>query len=405
MNTNLLENIREHLTPKMLRHMSNSLGETQERTQNAVDESIPTVLAGLIQFSSSPDSSTQLLNLFEKANYGSLLNNLSGLLDGGNTTQDVMNAGQEILNTVFVGKLSAVRELIRTSSGVSNASASALLNIVAPIVVGVLARTRSAQGLNAAGLTTVLMNQKYFLSRLAPPGLAGVFGLRSLANLGSGLAGVVTAKELDPVRRVAVDLVKKSSTSKHWLWSVLAAGVIGLLYVGQRDGIDVTLAPLANWASAATPAGTVSMVTLPGGTVLSLKEGSFNYKVAKFLGDDIDSAVPETFVFDRLNFDFGTTRLTAESVQTVNDLSAILKAYTAVDVRLDGHTDGVGNAEDNKKLSLDRAAVVQEALIKDGIGAARVTTEGYGQEYPLASNETKEGRAKNQRLELVVLKK
>jgi outer membrane protein OmpA-like peptidoglycan-associated protein len=295
--------------------------------------------------------------------------------------------------------------LIQTSSGVSDASALSLLNIVAPVVVGVLARIRSAQGLNAAGLATVLMNQKYFLSRQAPPGLAGVFGLRNLANLGSGLAGVVTATEPDPVRPGAVDLVRKSNTSKHWLWPVLAAGVIGLLYVGQRGGVDVTPAPLAQWTSAATPTATVSTVTLLGGTSLSLKEGSFNYNVAKFLGDITDPAVPKTFVFDRLYFDVGTTRLTAESMPTVNDLSVILKAYAAVDVRLDGHTDGVGNAKDNKKLSLDRAAAVQEALITGGIGATRITTAGYGQEYPLASSETEEGRAKNQRLELVVLKK
>lgn len=404
MNTNLLENIREYVTPKILQHVSTSLGEDPNRTLRAVEGSIPTVLAGFIHFSSLPNGPNQLLNLLENANYSSLLNNLSGLLDEGNTTQNVVKAGQEILKTVFVDKLSAVSELIRTSSGVSDASASFLLNIVAPIVGGVLVRTRSAQGLDAAGLAIVLMNQKYFLSRLAPAGLAGVFGVRSVADLGSGRTGIEAAKEPPPMRREIVTPVRNSRASKRWLWSVFAAGVMGVLYLGQRGGDDVSPAPLALWAGA-TSAGTVRAITLPDGTVLPLQEGSFNYNVAKFLGNSTDSTIPKTFVFDRLHFDFGTTRLTPESMLTLTTLSVILRAYPTVSVRLDGHADGVENVEDRKKLSLDRAVAVQGVLINDGINSSRVKAEGYGQEYLLGANETVEGRAKNQRLELVVLKK
>lgn len=405
MNTNLLENIREYLTPKILQHVSKSLGEDPNRTLRAVEGSIPTVLAGFVHFASLPNGPNQLLNLLENANYSRLLNNLSGLLDDGNTTQNVVNAGQEILKTVFVDKLSAVRELIRASSGVSEASASFLLNLVAPIVGGVLVRIRSAQGLDAAGLALVLMNQKYVLSRLAPSGLAGVFGVRRVADLGSGRAGIETAMEPPPMRRTIVTPVRNSRTSKQWLWSVFAAGMIGVLHLGQRGGDEVFPALPAKWVSGATSAGIVRAITLPDGTVLPLQEGSFNYNVAKFLGNSADSTIPKTFVFDRLHFDFDTTRLTPESMPTLTTLSVILRAYPTVSVRLDGHADGVGNVEDSKKLSLDRAVAVQGVLIKDGIDAARINAEGYGQEYPFTSDDTAEGRAKNQRLELVVLKK
>jgi OOP family OmpA-OmpF porin len=165
----------------------------------------------------------------------------------------------------------------------------------------------------------------------------------------------------------------------------------------------VTQSVMVNWKPRATPA--VARVTLPGGAVLSLQEGSLTHTLAMFLGDTAMTMVPQTFIFDHLNFYSGTAHLTTESVPTVESLLAILQAYPTADVRLDGHTDDVGNAESNKKLSLDRAAAVQEALVNGGIDATRVTTAGYGQEYPLASNETEEGRAKNQRLELVVVKK
>jgi K(+)-stimulated pyrophosphate-energized sodium pump len=83
----------------------------------------------------------------------------------------------------------------------------------------------------------------------------------------------------------------------------------------------------------------------------------------------------------------------------------ILKAYPNVAVSLEGHTDNTGDAGANKKLSLDRAIVVKEIMIKGGIAEARIGTDGYGEEKPIAPNDTDEGRAKNRRTELVVAKR
>jgi outer membrane protein OmpA-like peptidoglycan-associated protein len=146
-------------------------------------------------------------------------------------------------------------------------------------------------------------------------------------------------------------------------------------------------------------------MALPGGMSLSLPENSFNYNLAKYLANTTDTTVPRTFVFDRLNFASGTTRLTPDSVQTVNDLAAILKAYPTAAVQLEGHTDNTGDAEANKKLSQDRADAVKELLVKGGVDGGRLSTAGYGQEKPVASNATEDGKAKNRRLELVVAKK
>jgi outer membrane protein OmpA-like peptidoglycan-associated protein len=247
------------------------------------------------------------------------------------------------------------------------------------------------------------MGQKEIIARQAPAGLAGVFGLSNLADLGSGPADAMTEMTPDPVRRVGPDPIKGDSVLKKWRWPVFGALAIGLIYFLVGRDAEVTQSLMVNWKPVATPA--VATVTLPGSVALSLQESSFTYHVAKFLEDPALTTVPKTFVLDRLNFAPGTARFTPESVRTIEELSAILKAYPAANVRLEGHTDGGGNAEDNKRLSLDRADAVKEILLRGGIGATRVTTAGYGQEYPLASNATGEGRAKNQRLELVVVKK
>ena len=115
--------------------------------------------------------------------------------------------------------------------------------------------------------------------------------------------------------------------------------------------------------------------------------------------------MPRTFVFEDLNFQTGSARLTPESTRTVTDLVAILKAYPTAKAHLDGHTDNTGDAAANKQLSLDRAKAVRDMMIANGIDGARLDYAGFGQERPIASNDTEDGRAKNRRTELVVLAK
>jgi OOP family OmpA-OmpF porin len=127
--------------------------------------------------------------------------------------------------------------------------------------------------------------------------------------------------------------------------------------------------------------------------------------VASWLAGATDTQVPKRFVFEDLNFETGSTRLTPESSATVNTLVAVLKAYPAVSVALEGYTDNTGDPAANKQLSLDRAAAVKALMVTGGIDGGRITTTGNGQDNPVAPNDTEEGRAKNRRLELVVVKR
>ncbi len=72
-------------------------------------------------------------------------------------------------------------------------------------------------------------------------------------------------------------------------------------------------------------------------------------------------------------------------------------------VRIAGHTDGVGDPEENQRLSEARAEAVRDYLVSHGIDASRVEAVGYGDTQPVASNDTDEGRAQNRRIEAVEL--
>ena len=149
----------------------------------------------------------------------------------------------------------------------------------------------------------------------------------------------------------------------------------------------------------------VTDLQLPGGIKVTVPEGSINYSLYQWLAGTTDTTVPKRFVFDNLNFETASTKLTSDSIPTVDSLVMIMKAYPNVAVRLEGHTDNTGDAAANKKLSFDRAVVVKEIMVKGGIADARIDIDGYGQEKPVAPNETEEGRAKNRRTELVVAKR
>ena len=114
-------------------------------------------------------------------------------------------------------------------------------------------------------------------------------------------------------------------------------------------------------------------------------------------------ALGKSFTFDELQFETGSATLTPTSSTQLAALAAVLKAYPSVAVSVGGHTDNTGDAAANKRLSAERAAAVKQALLGGGIAATRITDEGYGPEKPIASNDTEEGRAKNRRVELVVM--
>jgi OmpA-OmpF porin, OOP family len=148
----------------------------------------------------------------------------------------------------------------------------------------------------------------------------------------------------------------------------------------------------------------VARIALPGGGSLEVREGSFHYNLARFLGNTADTAVPRTFVFEDLNFQTGSAGLIPKSARTVTDLVAILKAYPTAKGRLDGHTDNTGDAAANKQLSLDRAKAVRHTMIANGVDAARLDHAGLGRSARSRPTTRRTG-ARNRRTELVVVAK
>ncbi len=101
-----------------------------------------------------------------------------------------------------------------------------------------------------------------------------------------------------------------------------------------------------------------------------------------------------------IEFESGSAKLTKKSYGTLDDIIKLMKKIESANLEVQGHTDNTGSAEGNKKLSQDRAQAVVDYFVKNGIESDRVRAVGYGQDKPIADNKTKQGRAKNRRVEL-----
>ncbi len=105
----------------------------------------------------------------------------------------------------------------------------------------------------------------------------------------------------------------------------------------------------------------------------------------------------------QVNFDFDESVIRDEDVPEIEDLAEFLREYDGVMLQLEGHTDSVGTQLYNLDLSQRRADAVRDMLIADfGISPGRITAQGFGEQLPVADNETEAGREANRRVVAIV---
>ncbi|MEY4949443.1 MAG: hypothetical protein RL698_1654 [Pseudomonadota bacterium] len=423
MANDLLGTIGEYLTPDLMGKIGSIVGESPAVAEKGLSSAIPAVLSGLMNMGSTASGASTLLNLlsgYMSGNLGgSLLSSLPSLLGGGQSTTSLLGTGAELVSKIFGNKTPTVAEQIAKATGLGGSSATSLLSLAAPLVLSVLGKEQKSRGLNAASLASLLLGQKDAITRLAPAGLASILG--SVAP---------QQPERDPVRTARVEparapVAPKPASPLRWLIPLLGLLGLGSLFASRgcgeaerrpepakvapaapvRTAAPAAAVPAAPVAAAPVANDILASIALPGGAAIKVKPGGFRFNLAKYLANAGDTVVPRTFVFDDLNFDSASTNLTPDSVNTLGDLVAIMKAYPSAQFRLDGHTDSTGDAGANKTLSQQRADAVKSRMVASGIDAARIATGGWGQEKPIASNDSEDGKAKNRRTELVVTAK
>lgn len=111
-----------------------------------------------------------------------------------------------------------------------------------------------------------------------------------------------------------------------------------------------------------------------------------------------------TVRLNNIYFDFSEWTLRPESYYELSKLKDTLKKYPTLELRIQAHTDNIGSERFNKALSEKRAASVVQYLISIGIPSAQLSSCGFGESMPIATNVTNEGRMINRRVEFEVLR-
>lgn len=115
----------------------------------------------------------------------------------------------------------------------------------------------------------------------------------------------------------------------------------------------------------------------------------------------LESLNKDGYIALNILFETGKSTIQKESLVIVDQIFEMLKTSPELKISIEGHTDNVGTAAANKKLSQERAKAVMDALVAKGIDKSRMSFLGWGQEKPVAGNDTPDGRAKNRRVEIV----
>ncbi len=137
-----------------------------------------------------------------------------------------------------------------------------------------------------------------------------------------------------------------------------------------------------------------SEIVIPTYTV----EGAFAYMELT-----IQFEFPKTITLNNVYFDSGKSSLKPSSFKELDELVELMKLKKKLRIEIGGHTDNIGEDEDNLILSSNRAKSVKKYLISHGTPSSRIQTKGYGESQPIADNATEKGRQKNRRTEVKIL--
>ncbi|HLF51489.1 OmpA family protein [Flavobacterium sp.] len=402
MAANLVDILKGFITPDVISKASNMLDESESGISKAISASIPTLLSGLIHKSNNSGVMGSVMNLIgdNVSNAEAILSNPASLLsDAGSSS--VLSSGSKLLGLLFGNKQSDITDVIARKSGIKVSSVASLLGMIAPILLSYFGKS----GTTLSGLTSMLSSQKDSILSAAPLGL----------NLSS-------ERDLDrDVKRAVREINRSESSSGKWLVPLLLLGVglLALYFFSRscdKDDVDTTVVTeTADTLASETgelvdetksALGNFFKFKLPNGVELNAPEFGIENKLNTWLMDESKIVDKTTwFNFDRLLFDTGKATLRPESQEQLKNIVEILKAYPKVELKIGGYTDNVGDPAFNLKLSDDRAKSVMNEMVKMGIAANRLEAEGYGEQFPVASNDTEEGKAQNRRIAVRVTKK
>ncbi|GLU51896.1 OmpA family protein [Dyadobacter frigoris] len=413
MAVNLLELTKVCITKEVGLKISDLTQESTGDVQVAMLGALPGLIGGIMNKASTSGGVHELIGLINLNNEDYVLNGLGGILGDESRSKEFISNGLSLLPILLDLDLKTVTDSISSSSGIKSYSVSTILSICAPIVLSVVAKYAKVKGVKSVEpvrLTSLLVEQKEFMFKFLPKDLNTLWNFKDLEDLNKNLIR-------KPLSESELEGKPVSVRAKIVYW-ILALLILGVAFWGykrltkEEETVVVEDFPVGadsvGHSKGRTPNSLGNFVTkqLPKDIRLNIPENGIESKLVSFVQDSsqaIDKNV--WFDFDRIIFEPNVANLSKESLEQIDNISKIMRAYPNVNVKIGGYTDNSGDAATNLSLSKSRADAVKRGIVNKGIKATRISSEGYGIEHPVAGNDTEEGRAQNRRISINITRK
>lgn len=401
MSMNLLDSVTSLLTPDMVGKAASFLGESESGVTKALGGIAPAVLQGIIS-NAGTDGGSGIMNMAKQAAGSGILDNLGGLFGGSGGS--MMSMGTSLLSGLFGSKTNGLASLISSFAGIKSSSSNSLLSALAPMALGLVGKHVMSNGLSGQGLVSWLTGQKDAVAKAVPSGL-------NLSSIFDDSESRIKAAA--PVYR---EPVPTPGGMPKWLLPLLllVLGALALWYFlkgcnPQTEAVT-TIDSVKTEVQSPEPVVVAPVresfkVKLVNGVEIDAYKGGVEDRLVTCINDA--ACVPGKdlwFDFDDINFDLGSSTITAESQRQVKNIAEILKAYPTLKLKIGGYTDKTGDAAANKKLSQERADNVTAAIVAAGGNAAQMEkAEGYGSEFAkFAADAPDEERKADRRISVSV---
>jgi OmpA-OmpF porin, OOP family len=375
--------------------VAHSLRQPEQSILCCLESSIIAIVGGIAGKSEDLAGFRKILTLLPSNSEELSWSNLAeSLLDA---DSPLIGSGNRILWEVFGSSENAIAHEIGKQCGVTPVKASLLLASAAPIVLSCVNRHVRDEAVSMRTFGNLMQQERATVHSALPSSLAGLVRPRPTLRA----ASPVIAQSIRPDRSFPV-----------WIFPLaLFAVALGCFWLLTHP--RQTTSEAATTGSASRPTGSASRLA-------DDMFGEINPTSANVVGRRLPKNSPEARLlaliqnpaalsglksqvdFRNLLFDSGSATLLPEAGDHLDNIADILKAFPNVHLDICGYTDNEGNEAQNLRLSRKRAEAIKAELVARGISSDRLTTEGLGDQNPMADNSTEVGRIRNRRVALQV---
>ena len=373
------ESLKESISPQMLKTAAATLREDEKGVASAVAVLLPSLL---VRFMDQGETA-RVNETIREAGNAELFDRRAEIfaghgIDGG------MNLGERFENELVGAENKADPNAVAAESGISAASADRLSGWVAAVIAGYVGHKIVRNNLSMSAVMAGLRQERGSVVKEIPVKVGRAAGISGMCSSSAPVAG-------------------RDGKKNNWLvWLIIVLIVVIIVFLSirscNRNGggevvavtENVTVVPTAPAAQTAAAKEGLTFVEhkLPDGRTIRVAEGGCEDCMLKYLQSDAyrkatNEELSKNWIqFDKIDFMHDSeTALAGNSMEQLDNIAAILKNYPDVRIRIGGFADKTGTRAVNYEISKKRAEYIKSILVKDGIPADRISTEGFGKEF------------------------